>query len=86
VLGIDGGINFTTGMIESLPIPEINTTELQKSFIEIVDKILVITKSSDYLENPDKQAQVKEYEKEIDQMVYTLYGLTPAEKDIVEGR
>jgi len=53
-------------------------------FIEIVDKILAITKSSDYLENPAKKEEVKEYEKQIDQMVYKLYGLTEDEIEIVE--
>jgi len=45
---------------------------------------LAITGSDDYLENPAKQAKVKEYEKQIDQMVYQLYGLTPGEIEIVE--
>ena len=39
----------------------------------------------DYLQNPAKQAQVKEYEKQIDRMVYELYGLTNEEIKIVEG-
>ena len=32
-----------------------------------------------------KQAKVKEYEQQIDQMVYKLYGLTKEEIKIVEG-
>ena len=48
-------------------------------------KILTITNASDYLQNPAKQAQVKEYEKQIDRMVYELYGLTEEEIKIVEG-
>jgi len=48
-------------------------------------KILAITKDNDYLQNPAKRAQVKEYEKQIDQMVYELYGLTEEEIRIVEG-
>jgi len=40
----------------------------------------------DYLENPAKQAKVREYEKQIDHLVYNLYGLTPEEIEIVEGR
>jgi len=38
----------------------------------------------DYLENPQKQAKVKEYERQIDQLVYKLYGLTDKEINIVE--
>jgi len=56
----------------------------QKPFIEIVDKILSVTKSSDYLENPAKKEEVKEYEWQIDQLVYKLYDLTPEEIEIVE--
>ena len=55
-------------------------------FIELVDRILAITKDEDYLSNPAKQAKVKEYERQIDQMVYELYGLTPEEIEIVEGK
>jgi len=36
------------------------------------------------LENPAKKEEVKEYEKQIDQMVYKLYGLTKEEIRIVE--
>ncbi|MFA7516481.1 MAG: TaqI-like C-terminal specificity domain-containing protein [Candidatus Ratteibacteria bacterium] len=72
-----------TVKIDKLPIPEVSYN--QKPFIDLVNKILSITKTDDYLNNPDKQAQVKEYEKEIDQLVYKLYGLTPEEINIVEG-
>jgi hypothetical protein len=66
-------------------IPIKNTTkDQQQDFVEIVDKILAITKSSDHLENPAKKEEVKEYEKQIDQMVYKLYGLTEEEIKTVE--
>ncbi|HHT9150764.1 MAG TPA: hypothetical protein ACFYEG_04965 [Candidatus Wujingus californicus] len=47
---------------------------------------LAVTKNSDYLQNPDKQAKVHDLEKQIDQMVYKLYGLAPEEIAIVESR
>ena len=59
------------------------SSERQKPFIQLVDQILSITKSDDYLDNPDKQAKVKRLEKEIDQLVYKLYELTPEEIEIV---
>jgi len=34
--------------------------------------------------NPQKQAKVKEYERQIDELVYKLYGLTDEEIKIVE--
>lgn len=68
--------------IKKLPI-KITTDNLR--FIDIVDKILDITKDDDYLQNLSKQAKVKEYEKQIDQMVYELYDLTPEEIEIIEN-
>lgn len=59
--------------------------EDQNGVIKLVDKILAITKDEDYLQNPTKQAKVQDYEREIDQMVYKLYGLTDEEIKIVEG-
>ena len=58
----------------------------QKPLIAIVDHILAITKSDDYLQNSQKQAKVKALEAEIDQLVYKLYDLTPEEIAIVEGK
>jgi hypothetical protein len=54
--------------------------------IDFNDKILAIIKDDDYLTNSTKQAKVNEYEHQIDQMVYKLYGLTEEEIKIVEGR
>jgi hypothetical protein len=70
--------------IRSLPIC-IGTKDQRNIITTIVDKILSLTRSDDYLQNQTKKAKVKEYEKEIDQMVYALYGLTPDEIKIVEG-
>lgn len=71
--------------LSELPIKNISNGE-QKPFIDLVDKILNTTKDDDYLENPAKQAKVREYEKQIDQLVYQLYGLTDDEIKIVEGK
>jgi len=38
------------------------------------------------LENPEKQAKVKEYECQIDQLVYKLYDLTEEEIKIIEEK
>ncbi len=43
------------------------------------------SRAPDYLDNPQKQARVKTLEKQIDQLVYKLYDLTPEEVEIVEG-
>jgi len=84
VLGIDGGINFTASLVENLPFPNIDKI-LENRIINLIENILIITKAEDYLQNPQKQAQVKALEQEIDQIVYELYELTPEEIKIVEG-
>ena len=59
------------------PMPIKNADEqTQNKFVSIVDKILAITQTDDYLQNQEKQEAVKEYEKQIDIMVYKLYDLT----------
>ena len=40
---------------------------------------------SDIWAQTEKQAKVKAYERQIDRLVYSLYGLTPKEIKIVEG-
>lgn len=69
--------------LETLPVKEISKKE-QEPFITLVEKILAITKADDYLENPTEQAKVREYERQIDQLVYKLYGLTEEEIKIIE--
>ena len=68
-----------------VPCPKIDKANF-KPFIDLVDQILTITGSEDYLSNPAAQAQVKEYERQIDKLVYELYGLTEEEIKVVEGR
>ena len=78
------GYRYIDEFIEQLPIPKISNTE-QQPFIDLVDKILAITKNDDYLNNSTKQAKVKELEHQIDQMVYKLYDLTDEEIKNAEG-
>ena len=68
--------------LKQLTFPEIWKHD-QLTFIKISNKILSITKD-EYLENPKKQAQVKEYEQQIDRMVYKLYDLTDEEIKTIE--
>jgi len=67
----------------NIPIYRLSDNK-QNDFTELVDSILVIAKDEDYLENSQKQAKVKQYERQIDEMVYKLYGLTEKEIKIVE--
>lgn len=70
--------------VDKLPIPNLIKPE-QKILEDLADRILTVTDSDDYLENERKRDQVEKYEKQIDQMVYKLYGLTQKEIEIVEG-
>ena len=77
-------VNVSKIYLESLPIKKLSL-DRQRPLISLVDKILVITGSQNYLKNSTKQTKVREYEKQINQLVYKLYGLTPEEVKIVEG-
>jgi hypothetical protein len=78
-----GYMRISEREIGQVPIPKISDSK-QNTLIKLVDKILAITKDDDYLKNSAKQAKVREYEKQIDQLVYKLYGLTVDEIKIVE--
>lgn len=80
-----GGDFFSINSPHILRLPFRKPDQGQRmEFDRLVNKILAITKDSNYLENSTKQAKVRDYEKQIDQFVYKLYGLTPEEIKIVE--
>ena len=62
--------------VESLPIPDVSDAR-KRPFVRLVDDILAA-------EDADPGADVTEQEKEIDRLVYTLYGLSEAEIAAVE--
>ncbi len=78
------GLHALPNNVKKLPIPIVNK-EKQKPFIKLVDKILAITRNDDYLQNKTKQKKVKEYETQIDKMVYKLYDLNEKEIKTVEN-
>ena len=63
--------------LSEIPIKRISPDE-QKPFIKLVDRILVA-------KHRDAEADTSALEREIDQLVYALYDLTPEEIQIVEG-
>jgi len=77
-------IQYSKQYIENIPVPKISEPA-QRPFIALVNRILAIAKSEDYQTNESMQAEIKELENQIDQMVYALYGLTAAEIAIVKG-
>lgn len=79
------GTNFQIDKEPILTLPFLQPGQADQSKIaDIVDKILAITKDDDHLENSAKQAKVRDYEKQIDQLVYKLYGLTAEEIKTVD--
>lgn len=82
-------LEMTGDVIEQIIIPRIETDNKKKISTQIemfVQNILFITNDDNYLQNPTKQVQVKDYEKQIDQLIYKLYGFTPEEIEIMKGR
>jgi len=77
-----GSLKYPISFLKQLPIKAVSINQ-QKPFIELVDKILAITKDNDFLQSPTKQSKVHDYEKQIDKLVYELYGLTAEEIKIV---
>ncbi|MFH1336595.1 MAG: restriction endonuclease subunit R, partial [Candidatus Zixiibacteriota bacterium] len=78
-----GFFEFKPMYVSQTPI---STTSAHQPVEALVDQILAITKDDDYVSDPAKQAKVKELERQIDRMVYELYGLTPEESAVVEGK
>lgn len=52
--------------------------------LTLMEKVVLLMEQVK-LENPVKQAKVREYEKQIDQMVYKRYGSTEEDIRIVEN-
>jgi len=84
IMTAGGAFTLKHETVAEFPIKLIEKNKQQK-FITLVDQILAITKDDDYLQGTQKQAQVKVLEREIDRMVYQIYGLTEEEIEIIEG-
>ncbi len=75
---LSSNTHVSSGQLNSLPFRVLSETQ-QKPFLNLVTKILSMKKV-----NPD--ADTSALETQIDQMVYELYGLTPEEIMVVEGK
>ena len=75
------------GYLKELPIYNVEQrnaleVELHDKIVSNVNRVLDLKRKS---QNEDSEAKVKKYERQIDQMVYKLYGLTKEEVEIVEN-
>ena len=74
-------LGFDIPSIEKIPLPpKINNNKI----VNIVNTILNITKQNNYLGNINSQNKVKEYEEQIDIIIYKLYKLTYEEILIID--
>ena len=67
-----GTLRWKKVYVESIPVPNL-TTEQQRPFVRLVDKIL-----------ESKDADTSNLERDLDRLVYDLYGLTEEEDTAVE--
>ena len=59
--------------------------KLDENILGKINQIISLTQSPDFETSQEKQEKVKELEREIDQLVYKLYGLTEEEIKVIEG-
>jgi uncharacterized protein Yka (UPF0111/DUF47 family) len=74
-------MHFDESYLGRLPIKKLNseTQPLADQIVQKVQEILTLTQFPDFETSQEKQQKVKELEREIDQLVYKLYGLTEEE-------
>lgn len=82
--GIGGGVNFTSNMIKSIPIPEMNQDEIS-ILGRLSSDIILLTNEKYFFDDPIKQEKLKLIMKEINRLVYQLYALKDGEIEIVEN-
>jgi len=84
-LSLAGGyLRISNNEIRQIPIPEMPKSSIE-DLLSLTGRILALTTAESYFDSPAKQVKVKEYEREIDRMVYKLYGLTREEIQIIES-
>jgi len=82
---ISGGyISFNGIYIEQLPIVEASG-KMKEDIIQYVKKILSLAEKNKSQNNSNLQSEISGYQKQINQIVYKLYDLTPAETKIIEN-
>lgn len=69
--------------IKEFPFPNIPPENFNK-IKNIIFQLINTINSNDYIDNKEKHQTVKQYEDEIDNIVYNLYGLTEEEKLIID--
>ncbi len=82
---IGGGFfSINAPHILRLPFKKVSSDE-HGDFNKIVDEILSLTREGANSRDATVKTKVREYENQIDQLVYNLYGLTPEEIEVVKN-
>ena len=79
-------MHFYDFYIQQIPIPKIiiNNYEIQKPVIDLVNKIINLTDNKEYIKYNEKNSLVKEYENQLDQLIYQFYNLKSHEVEIIK--
>ncbi len=83
-------LRFKKIYLDLLPIKAVHGTsdypknKMRDQLVALVDHILHITPKGNYTQDLFQQSQIKQLEREMDTLVYQLYGLTKDEIDTVE--
>src|SRR5690606_3614596 len=80
----DSGYEMSKIFVKLLPIPNMTPLE-QQECVNIVNKILAITKSQGYSENSQEYEQVKSLMKQIDNLLYSFYELSDEQIKLIES-
>lgn len=83
IMTAGGAFTLKHETIGNMPIKEVPPIE-QKPIVELVDEITDITKDEGYLNNSSKMAKLLNYEKQINELVYKIYGLNDEDIKIIE--
>ena len=86
----EGSLKYPVSFLKALPIPEKINEEIKKEVLKLVNKRLSATiKISELgkknINNKEKiEGEIQKTDKEIDELVYKIYGITEEEKKIIE--
>jgi hypothetical protein len=75
-----GYMRFDIPYLKKIPIP-VATPEIQAQIIDLVDTLLLAKQNTQSL----SQNSLSQYETQIDELVYALYGITDEERAVIEG-
>jgi type II restriction/modification system DNA methylase subunit YeeA len=77
----DEGYRYKKAFLEQLPLPPLTPQNqpLANQIVQLVDKILKV-------KNQNPEADTSQLEREIDKLVYKLYGLTEEEIKLIEEK